>query len=158
MTDWLGKKRFVKELYQICFCIIAFIPQDTISILSSIWCTILTTWFQHPNHLTNLTILTIQPINQINCPNQPNFLDHLTTQIILISDQPTDPEWNTTLTNVTIPTTQTPWSPWADLDQLNNKITPTSWPYWPPQLGVPNPLQSHYMISRYIGGRRRNRS
>ena len=47
----------------------AFIPQHKISILSSIWYIILTTWFQHPNILTSLTTLTIQPINQINCPN-----------------------------------------------------------------------------------------
>ena len=163
----------------------AFIPQHKISILSSIWYIILTTWFQHPNILTSLTTLTIQPINQINCPNplqlprviiyesvhctacsvcnswytaeqeltynissweqlwffvvhitdklrrrsaaqcysqsyqclnyehtycphQPNFPDHLTTPNILTSDQPADPEKNTTLTTVTIQTTQTP--------------------------------------------------
>ena len=65
------KNRLVKKLYRFCFifCKMAFIPQDTISILSSIWYIILTTWFQHPNILTSLTTLTIQPINQINCPN-----------------------------------------------------------------------------------------
>ena len=85
--DWV-KNPFVKKLYRFCFifCIMAFMPQDTISILSSIWYIILTTWFQHPNHLTNLTTLTIQPINQINCPNQPNFPDHLTIQNMLTSD------------------------------------------------------------------------
>ena len=57
-----------------------------------VWYSILTTWFQHPNHLTNLTTLTIQPIKQINCPNQPNFPEHLTTQNILTSDQPAGPK------------------------------------------------------------------
>ena len=89
------KNRLVKKLYRFCFifCKMAFIPQDKISILSSIWYIILTTWFQHPNHLTNLTTLTIQPNNQINCPNQPNFPDHLTTQNILTEQWPTDLPW-----------------------------------------------------------------
>ena len=74
------------------FCKMAFI-QDTISVLSGIWYIILTTWFQHPNHLTNLTTLTIQPNNQISCPNQPNFPDHLSTQNILTEQWPTCLPW-----------------------------------------------------------------
>ena len=113
---------------------------------------------------------TSQPLDQLNLTNHPTKQPDKLPQPTYLSWPPYHPkhtDW--TVTNLlTLSKTQL-WQSWPSRPLIKHhdrpELTSTNWTTKSPQLldhsDQPNPIpvaQSHYMISRYIGGRRRNRS